>query len=508
MSDLSNTVNTTQEDDDDEDYYGDDDYNMMNLNNHYTDSTCDENNNNNNDNDKDGLMKVGNNKSEMLPTTTKITTTTTTTTSAYYYQYCRELFRRHGHTVLTVLLAIALGITTWHAKNSSSSSSSGTTTTTTTTSNGLFQSSIPWAPLPASDQVIETVAFGSCMKQNMPQPFWDTLVTAQPQVTVLMGDQVYPDGDCEDMDCTVLKEAYKVWSQHPSFLGAKAVLPMVPILDDHDYGQNDCYESNPFKDMAKELFFDFYDIPTTDERRAVPERKHEGLYTYYEWGPLGQRVQLIVLDTRYSRSEFLYSEEEWAYLPDHHDKSKRMLSKAQWQWLEEDVLQRPANVRLVVSSVQVLTQGEWGFEHWYNIPHELAKLKHMLRKYCHNVDKNQRSLPLLLSGDRHIGAYYYDEENDLHEVTASSWTHTIIKGWDPDGVKCETDEECIEPDTIRVGDAIHENHFGLVQIDWKERSLRASLVRAETSHGYPVKQKWNEDTDAGNPLWSLELDIP
>ena len=445
-------------------------------------SRCDEEllcaNNNSNEEENDGLIKA-NGEEE-------------------FYKQSRSLaslFRSHAHTVLTVVLAIALSMTltrsnSWKESQSSLSLNSGKT---------------PFAPLPDSSQAVDTIAFGSCMKQNMPQPFWDTVVKADPQVTVLMGDQVYPNGDCKDDACTNLRESYEILEQHPSFQGAKAMLPMVAILDDHDYGQNDCYEKNPYKDVAKELFFEFYQIPETDERRA-PDRATEGLYTSYEWGPMGQRTQLIVLDTRYSRSKFKYSAKEWAYLPDHDNKHKRMLSHAQWEWLEHDVLQRPANVRLIVSSVQVLTEGEWGFEHWSLIPHELGKLKKMLQKYCHNVENP--SLPVLLSGDRHIGAFYYDEEHDINEVTASSWTHTIPHGYDPDGVKCATEAECIEADPVRVGEWVSENHFGLVNMDWEQRSVEVSLVQSDTSHGFPVKTKWARDTDAGKKLKTIVLQIP
>ena len=406
-------------------------------------------------------------------------------------------WQRHAHTVLTVVLAMALGIVVRQSKTSNSRTSS-------TAAQSLANTG--WAPLPDSQQVIDTIAFGSCMKQNMPQPFWDTVMKVNPQVTILAGDQVYPE-DCNNTECTNLQVAYAQLEQHPSFAGAKARLPMVAILDDHDYGLNDCHDTNPYKDVAKDLFFDFYQIPPDDERRA-PDRTTEGLYTSYEWGPVGQRVQLIVLDTRYSRSKFLYSAKLWAYVPDHHNHTKRMLSENQWDWLEHQVLARPANVRLVVSSVQVLTQGVWGFEHWHLIPHELGRLKHLLKKYCHNVDADSQSLPILLSGDRHIGAFYYDDEYDLNEVTASSWTHTIPHGYDPDGVQCATPEDCIEEDVAHVGDSVTENHFGVVKVDWDQRSVDVSLVRSETSHGYPVKQKWHEDTDAGKPLKTLSLQIP
>jgi alkaline phosphatase D len=309
---------------------------------------------------------------------------------------------------------------------------------------------------------------------------------------------------CSDERCVELKRAYETLDAHPSFQGAKAKLPMVAILDDHDYGHNDCNENNPYKDVAKEMFFDFYDIPPTDERRT---RQNEGLYSSYEWGPVGKRLQLILLDVRYSRSKFKYDADLWGYVAYNHSiNDMRMLSESQWSWLEE-ALRRPANVRLVVSSMQVLSRGVWGFEHWALIPNELDRLKRLLKKYCTDVSDADLSLPVLLSGGRHIGATYYDGQFDLYEVSASSWTHTVPDGWDPDGYKCEGDE-CIEEDPARFGGWVAVNNFGVVRANWSERTLEVSLVRAETSAGYATKTRWKDNTDAGEDLKKLTLNIP
>lgn len=437
------------------------------------------------------------------------------TESFSYGRHKRPLL--NAHTLLTIALgitSIVLAIALIKRPNTGNTNDSddvfstdkafriGNTANTVNTKHESVSSR--WVPLPQPGEAMKTIVFGSCMKEDMPHPFWDTVADFNPQVTVLAGDNVYMEVKrCSDERCVELKQAYDTLDSHPSFVGARAKLPMVAILDDHDYGYNDCHAGNPFKDVAKDMFFDFFDIPPTDERRL---RQNEGLYTSYEWGPIGQRLQLILLDTRYSRSKFLYDDDIWGYVAYNASQTnKRMLSNRQWRWLEK-VLQRPANVRLIVSGIQVLSLGTWGFEHWALIPSELQRLKKLLWRYCKTA-KGHKSLPVLLSGDRHIGAFYRDMFYDLHEVTASSWTHTIVDGWDPDGVKCEGDD-CIEEDPARVGSWVGENHFGVVQIDWPKRKLDISLVRAETSHGFPVKSKWHHNTDAGEVLKKLSLDIP
>ena len=79
----------------------------------------------------------------------------------------------------------------------------------------------------------------------------------------------------------------------PKRLLTKGRLPMVAIWDDHDYGLNDAGAEFVKRDEAKQLFLDFYSVPQSDARRS-----RNGLYTSYSYGPLEQRVQIILLDQR------------------------------------------------------------------------------------------------------------------------------------------------------------------------------------------------------------------
>ena len=49
-----------------------------------------------------------------------------------------------------------------------------------------------------------------------------------------------------------------------------------------------------------------------------------------------------------------------------------MLGEAQWAWLAER-LREPADLRLLVSSIQVLAEGH-GWERWGNLPAERERL--------------------------------------------------------------------------------------------------------------------------------------
>ena len=132
-----------------------------------------------------------------------------------------------------------------------------------------------------------------------------------------------------------------------------------------------------------------------------------------------------------------------------------MLGQAQWRWLEER-LSEPADVRLVVSSIQVVADGH-GWERWGNFPHE--------REYLYALIRLTRAQGVvLLSGDRHVGGLYREAGGTaypLYEMTSSGITHT----W----------REAAEAGPNRLGDLFTDLHYGTVDIDWDARSLQLAL---------------------------------
>src|SRR5262245_7474969 len=122
----------------------------------------------------------------------------------------------------------------------------------------------------------------------------------------------------------------------------RAVMPFLRIWDDHDYGDNDGGAGFAHKAKAAQLFHEFW-----QSRPEAPE----GLYHSGIYGPLGQRVQIIMLDTRWFRSPLKprreTSPQRDKYEPD-DDPAKTMLGEPQWQWLEQE-LKKPAELRLLIS---------------------------------------------------------------------------------------------------------------------------------------------------------------
>ena len=150
---------------------------------------------------------------------------TTSRRRALLSRCCRTISGISAMIVLSV--AIHWGYHLIYASSGSSSFGSGQSNQNHENAYG-----VSWLPLPSSDKPLTKIAFGSCSKQNMPQPYWDTIVSESPDLLVLMGDNVY--GDCEEDHCDRLKGAYEQWAAHPSFRGASQLIPMIATLDDHD----------------------------------------------------------------------------------------------------------------------------------------------------------------------------------------------------------------------------------------------------------------------------------
>ncbi|NJM44386.1 MAG: hypothetical protein HC858_11170 [Brachymonas sp.] len=131
-----------------------------------------------------------------------------------------------------------------------------------------------------------------------------------------------------------------------------------------------------------------------------------------------------------------------------------MLGAAQWAWLEER-LRLPADVRLIVSGVQVLAEGH-GWESWGNFPNEREKLVQL-------IASTRANGVVFLSGDRHIGGYYRRTKGDrgasydLTEITSSGLTHA----W----------SEAKEAGPNRIGELVTKNHYANIEIDWSKRQI-------------------------------------
>jgi alkaline phosphatase D len=313
-----------------------------------------------------------------------------------------------------------------------------------------------WASLPAESATIERIAFGSCADQRLPQPFWDVMLAAAPQLVFLMGDNVY--GDVTSAAMTELRDAYARLAAQPGFQRLRRRVPILAIWDDHDYGGNDAGGDFPYREEAAALFRDFWQVPANS-----PRGRRDGLYEAWMFGPPGRRLQVVLLDTRSFRSPLRRTDERGApgkerYLPD-PDPAKTMLGEAQWAWLAQ-TLRQPADLRLLVSSIQVLAEGH-GWERWGNLPLERERLIRL-------IAETGAAHVVFLSGDRHLGAIYArtkDAPYPLYEITASSFNRPF--------------RDAREQDPLQRTELYKEGNFGMLRIDWSAGRVALELRAVE-----------------------------
>jgi alkaline phosphatase D len=296
------------------------------------------------------------------------------------------------------------------------------------------------------------IAFGSCIDQNKPQPIWGTILAAKPDLFIFGGDNVYASDP--PFSLARLEKAYGILAANPGFSRLRQTVAHLAIWDDHDYGRNDAGAEFADKQVSKDAFLKFWQIPAADARRS-----RDGLYHSQTTGAPGQRLQIIMLDVRWSRSPWKPTDQRDApgkerYVPD-ASPDKTMLGAAQWQWLEAQ-LREPADLRLIVSGIQVVTNGH-GWESWSLFPAERERLYRL-------IASTQANGVVFLSGDRHIGALYAEPSADgypMWEMTSSGMTHA----W----------PQAKEAGPNRLGELVTENHFGLVEVDWAARRLSLSI---------------------------------
>lgn len=308
---------------------------------------------------------------------------------------------------------------------------------------------------PRADTVLERIAFGSCLDQKRPQPVWKAVLATKPQLFLMMGDNVY--GDVKGPDLAELREAYKVQAAQTDLAALRQSVPVLATWDDHDYGRNDASAAFPWKSGARKLFAEFWQL-------RDGELPPDGVWRARIVGQPGRRVQIIMLDLRSHRSAFdeipLAERTSSAarYRAAGPEARKTMLGDAQWAWLAGE-LKKPAEVRLIVSSIQLLAEGH-RFERWGHMPAERDRFFALMR------ETGARGI-LVLSGDRHRAQIYKrtaDVPYTLHEVTSSALNRSFA-GADPE-------------DPGRLGPMIGDDNFGLLTIDWAGKRLRATINRA------------------------------
>lgn len=294
-----------------------------------------------------------------------------------------------------------------------------------------------------------TIAFGSCDNQRLNNPFWEEIVSLQPNVWIWGGDNVYADTDN-------MRKMKRIYKKQKNDKGYKKLIKTTPILatwDDHDYGKNDAGVEYKMKKESQQLFLDFLDVPVNSVRR-----KQEGVYHTQTFNTSNGSVKVIVLDTRFFRTELTDGTNGQRYQPNTYNKGT-VLGNAQWQWLTNELTNSTATFTVIVSSIQFLSK-EHGFEKWGNFPHEVDKLYNLIKKATNtNV--------VLLSGDRHISEFSKTTIADVHypiiDFTSSGLTHVYSSYSHEDNM-------------YRVGNVVNSLSYGTLTFNLKAKKITFQML--------------------------------
>ena len=334
-----------------------------------------------------------------------------------------------------------------------------------------------------TSKTLSKIAFGSCAFQSVPQPIFRTVVQASPDLYLSLGDAIYGDYDIKtkttyEVSPETLRREWQVLADNPDWQHLIASTPVMATWDNHDYGHHSAGAEFKLKEASQDIFLDFFAEPADSHRRQTP-----GVYTAKIFGPQGQRVQVIMLDTRSFKSPPQLAERPvdaegslGKYAPN-RDAAATLLGGDQWLWLQEQ-MKLPAEIRLIASSGQIVADQK-GMDEWGNYPLERERLLQMAA----TVEMGQ---VVLLSGNVHFSEVSRTvvEGRSLVDFTSSGLTHV-------------NDRYPESPNVYRVAGPYVDVSFGLVEIEWDAAtgpSVSLSAVSLDGSRAFEYRLSENSAT--------------
>ncbi len=292
------------------------------------------------------------------------------------------------------------------------------------------------------DRRAETrILFGSCLDAEKPHPILNTIIGMNPDLFIFLGDNIYAD----TAQSEIMEKKYSALSSSPLFQRLRATCPVLAVWDDHDYGANDAGKEYPMKEASMRIFLDFWKVPPDSSRRKNP-----GIYDAVRVGPFERSIQIILLDTRYFRTSLrrgrALSPAYGPYLPDSSEDAV-LLGEEQWDWLENQLM-LPAKIRIIASSIQVLSEHH-GWEAWANFPEEEKRLIRLIKK-------TGAEGVLFISGDRHFAEITQRKMGNIYPLydLTSSGLNQIFPSKAPN------------ENRYREGEYYLKENFGMISIDW------------------------------------------
>jgi alkaline phosphatase D len=235
-----------------------------------------------------------------------------------------------------------------------------------------------------------------------PQPAWKEIRAEQPDVVLLMGDNVYLQNDHHsrpDELAADLSARYAEQFAEPGFAGLMADLRMrggqlIAIYDDHDFIGNNRYAGESDAALGQAARAEFI-------KAFSPVMTGLDVYRVHHFGD----VDLIILDERFYRASPTTSGAD----------RDAILGEVQWQWFEKIVTSSQAKYLVIASST---TLHAFGDQSWEQYPAAFKRMVSLLR---------DRAGALVVSGDVHRNAAY-DESGVIEIVTSGLAQRSIAFG--------------------------------------------------------------------------------
>ncbi|TMU57697.1 alkaline phosphatase family protein [Flagellimonas algicola] len=311
---------------------------------------------------------------------------------------------------------------------------------------------------------IFNIAFGSCNKQDMENPFWNDILEMDPHLWIWGGDNIYADTD----DMELLKSMYDKQNKVEGYALLKSKIPVIGTWDDHDYGLNDGGEEFTMKDGSQQQFLDFMGVAPESERRA-----RKGIYAAHTYEIPAGKIKVLVLDTRYFRSRLEKDENPGRRYKPNAAADATILGEAQWEWLQNELQSSDANFNLIVTSIQFLSR-EHGFESWGNFPKEIERMNQL-------ISNSKAKGIMILSGDRHISEFSITQLESMSypliDFTSSGLTHSY------------SNFEA-EPNPYRVGSVTSVTSFGLIELNLETREAKLKIMGENGLVHQEIKQQY------------------
>lgn len=284
----------------------------------------------------------------------------------------------------------------------------------------------------SSAQELRRLCMGSCNLQGRDQSFWAQILAESPQVFISLGDNIYGD----TLRSGVLRKKYKELKNNAYYRLFSQSVPMFSTWDDHDYGWNNSGADYSLKYESQQAFCDFFNEKLSSKRRA-----RDGIYESYLFNSGEKEIKLIVLDTRFNKTD------------------DDLLGEPQWEWFEEELRVSNAQVNLIATSIPILANSMNVAEDWVDCQQSYQRMFELLSFY------KPRGC-VFLSGDKHFAGIFERriQGHNYIELMSSGLTHRAPLVTHP---------------VIRAvfkGERIYlDKNFGQIDFDFSRRAMRLQV---------------------------------